>query len=463
MVDIITDLINNQPDWFEDLVLTRIVRDPEFYTKVSSILCVDPITGRDMEDFNGPTRNHVYTILKRYYQCVGVKSNRPIDSAFAEAIINQMFSKEQTILEQEIPNIVSKLNQLLEKDVRTTIDPVNKGFSYWLKKNRISYIIDKHSHMTTWTAEDLQAKIRLFTDAVNIVDRGEYIYKFGHGVENHMLDVVRLRTGLSRFDTAMGGGFGRGESNLLMGSTGGGKTIIACQLGARFSLDGSKGIFITTEQGHEELEPRIISNFCGVPFNRIKDKVDLNLFQPQERAKYEELKEVLEQRLSFVEWKADRGLSVTDDLDNELKRYQDKHGGIDFVILDWIGGALGSAFKGKEEFRHILQSAADKLCEIAASHKIVTIGLAQLNPKQAINKKNPDMTMLQECKTMGNNMSYIIGITSLLDTNAMKMAGDEGPLTWSEKQYLYISKGRKSQGGAALFRRRYEFQRMENF
>jgi archaellum biogenesis ATPase FlaH len=366
------------------------------------------------------------------------------------------------MLTGEVDIVLNKIAKAVACDLNAVAPVTDDGFAYWLKKNRLIRAMEEVEGDPLVSPDEVPSRIRMYTEPVSAKERGEYVFQFGHGIDNEMLNVTRLRTGLDKLDKAMGGGFGKGEGTLLMGTTGGGKTTVTCQLAARFVLDGAFGLFITTEQGHAELEPRIVSNYCNVPFDLIKDKVDIAVFNHDQKVKYDILREKL-RPLYFAEWKMDRGKSVQDDLESEIVTYAEKHGRIDFVIMDWIGGALGSSSKGRDqEIRHIFQSTADKLWSIADKHRVASIATAQLNPKQAINKSAPDHTMLSECKTMGNNACYIIGITSLFAKIEDNKQNNDQPPGWSDKQFLYVCKGRKSQGGAVPFKRRYDYQRLEN-
>jgi KaiC/GvpD/RAD55 family RecA-like ATPase len=363
------------------------------------------------------------------------------------------------LLEDEFPQAMEKWMRLKETD--PVMDHLaEQGFAYWLQKYRTKRILHEYQYKKGWDAGEVAGLIHQQLRALEGLEGKQHVFEFGHGIDNDLLDVERLPSGINKLDHAMGGGFGRKEGNLIISPTGGGKTVCACQLAGSFASQNLKGILLTTEQGHEELEPRLVSNFCGIPFERIKDKVDLKLLNPSERQKYDDFREKMRGRLFFSEWR-DSSKAAHTHLEEEVDRIAQKVGQVDFLIVDWIGGALGELnLNDTSSIRHIYQATADKTWDISEKYDMTTIAFAQAHPEKGVNRVKVDSSVLSECKSMGRNACYIIGITALLKN--LEDMTDDTP-TYKDQQFFYISKGRKSIGGKVPFRRQYEFQRMANY
>jgi len=80
-------------------------------------------------------------------------------------------------------------------------------------------------------------------------------------------------TGIPALDDALGSHLAPGNLIICAGLTGGGKTILAGQLGAKIAMAGHKVLFISTEVPEAELDVRILSAFCNIPYDEIMDGV----------------------------------------------------------------------------------------------------------------------------------------------------------------------------------------------
>ena len=68
-----------------------------------------------------------------------------------------------------------------------------------------------------------------------------------------MSTTSRVRTGIAPFDKMLGGGFMRGDSVLLAGSAGTGKSTLCLQYLVHGAKDGEPGIYLTFEELPDQL------------------------------------------------------------------------------------------------------------------------------------------------------------------------------------------------------------------
>jgi archaellum biogenesis ATPase FlaH len=260
---------------------------------------------------------------------------------------------------------------------------------------------------------------------------------------------------------AVTGGFGFGDLVLVIGVTGVGKTVLACQLATTFALGGHPGMLVTTEQAKEELEPRIYSNFCDIPFDRIKDGVDFEKLSTDQQTAIEGLEARLNGKLEIADWGRERSKSIVHDLQGEVRGFKDQHSAPpQWLILDWIGGALGDVARNKlSETRQRYENAAVNLARIAREENIVLIAFTQASVDAAKNNPRIDASCAAECKTMESSATTVIGISGLEED--LKLV-EGGALPYRARQYLWVSKSDRGTGLIAVARR-FENQRFESW
>jgi len=82
--------------------------------------------------------------------------------------------------------------------------------------------------------------------------------------------IVRVETGIFGLDDLLGGGFRQNTVNVVLGSTGTGKTIFAIQFLLKGLEKGEKGIFISFDM--DELD--ILDAVSGLGWNEVKDYIE---------------------------------------------------------------------------------------------------------------------------------------------------------------------------------------------
>lgn len=273
---------------------------------------------------------------------------------------------------------------------------------------------------------------------------------------------------------------GPDRMHLLGDFTVGHNTVCACQLamdfigmsfGKRSFRDmgagqilrrnsGICGMLITTEEPHEDLLPRMASQACNIPYNLLMDGINITRLDDLQKQALAEWYINLN-NLMIVNWNKKMGVSVALDLENEISKFMEEYGKKpDFIILDWVGGALGSGAP-KELIRLVYQEAADAFEKAAKRHMFVGVAFAQAD-KSANNIIGIDMRHIAECKTMGRNYSAIIGITNLYSKSlgASEVPDDPGNNDIrAPKQFFFCSKTRKGRNKQVPFSRDYMYQR----
>lgn len=489
--------IDKNQEWFEKSVLAVCRSDIQSFKKFKLVLCLKSGTkDKHSDDFENLKHNILYEAIKSYnnlFEGIGEKVFKPINSSQVRGFLTEKASKGESVMFSEIDELVEYFeNNIASIECDSNlVFLVNAGITYYLKAIRAKKILNSASllgvnldDLSLLCEENMEIINKLgddnkilkdVPDRIKIADIEEFDDPDKVLIESLDCDIPRLNESISSFR--------KGHAYLFIGGTGSGKTIIACQLSCAFSYNNNaSGLYISTEQKHDELYRRIVSNKCSIPHRSISQGIFKDKLTAGERIRYLEFRTKIMQLnvgdAQFINWgnfQKQSNINFINKIEEEIDNYEEESGRkVDYVILDWIGGALGSMADAGDKTRHIYQAAADALEELCRKRNFVAIAFAQAIPA-SVNKVKIDSLDLSECKTMGRNYSAIIGISSLyseeyakqLDQDRNKKRKDyragsdlEDAATYAIKQFLFISKSRFGDPKAVPFKREYEYQRV---
>lgn len=466
----VEEIVDQRTDWFETLVMAAAMNDLEFYTGWAKALCRSS-AGEPEQDFTGDMRNAAYEAVA-YYNDMFLRTGRPfspITDQVAGPLLQGFAASGKFVMPEEVPSALLQLAMARAVDHGKTAAMVEMGMPYWLEKRKMERKLRTKMMVGGWTPGniyDITEEIRRNVSAqgAKCAERSWFGMSTMHPPE--AASYARISSGLKRLDHALGGGFVYGDSYLLIAPPGGGKTIFACQVAMAMALSDAKGILITTEQPPWQLEQRIVSNWCSIPIGTVTaPEFNLDKIPPDIAEQVHGLATgLLSKNLRFVDWtKGD--FRVVEDLHAEVRQFiADTGHRPNFIILDWIGGALQEQAKGdKDELRRLYKLAADTVVEAGVRYGCVAIAMAQATPGSSLNKCPIDISHIADAKNMAEKMATLIGLTALytpgMDWQALN--GEEPP--FAEKQFLCVSRIRKGPGGMIPVRRKYQYQRLENW
>jgi hypothetical protein len=148
-------------------------------------------------------------------------------------------------------------------------------------------------------------------------------------------------------------------------------------------------------------------------------------------------------------------------MEDIVKALQDQMGGLDLLVLDWLGGALGRKYASDPAMLRLqLQEAADFMAQAAEKYNMVTVDFAQAHVSLAYDRLRVDQSCLAECKMLGREKTGVLGITGFRQNPNDESSFDK-PIFQNE-QYFYVSKARKSEGFPIKVRRDFKFQRFQS-
>lgn len=472
------NLIDQAPLSYERFLVLGMIQSQTFFRTVRAYLCPrDQKSGLHRHDFVTKRFNHLFPILAAYW---GIWENLVAPSGVPKKVLADMVIDAAN--QGRIPmDVAQELTQDIEIDFFVT--PLGEeflraiqgdAFAYWLDLRIAQTAIDQiyqRSRAMTVTLDNLdQHMVKMKQGRANVQSRAVQ----GNGLlRSKMLFRPRIKAvSMPRLMQVLGGGFAQRETTMIAGTNGGGKTVMACQLTRDFIIQGYKVAYVTTEQIPMDLTARIVSNHMNVRFEHFTQRPEIMAAIKDTSQTYEiaALPEFLwtdptysqqmltfEQQFAnvvFIDWSKGQGLSAQANFIPEMEKLQASGFEPDAIIFDWIGGGLDQARRRDVDLRHLYQETADFLIDYGKTKEKIMILMAQFDKVKATNNIRPRMADLSECKTMSNNVTNFIGITSLLEK------GDTTEQVFRIKQHLFAEKTRNGEGGLIPFQRDYHVQRL---
>lgn len=460
------------PAWFENLVLGCVILDRAFYTKVKDVLGVEYDKKTTCNDFSDLHKNIVYRVVCRYNKTQVSLLEKypengfiPISENTLQTLLRNQAITGDNVLEEEIPAAIEVFRAASTVDVRQWLPYVNSQFSEWIGRVKTFRIIKSPYAFGAWTYEEIYKRLGEVEKQIAPMDYNATVKR---GILGEFLDNPRvtethdvLPSNIPELNNALAGGFGRKETIMLISPPSGGKTIFACQLAGHWAMIGYGGIFVTTEQSQDELEIRMVSNFAGIPFKNIVRGWDPKSLPEKHAHSYMTWRKSIKAPLMFVDWTIPGAKNIVADLENEITHYKDVFGkNPDFIIFDWIGGALQQMVSGDASaVRWLYKEAVDAICGVARKYDLAGVVLAQATPGNAINKYPLDHRDLAEAKNMTERITALIGLTALM-SREMDRETDHAQIIYAEKQFLCVPKTRKGSGANVPVKRDYAYQRL---
>lgn len=452
------DFVKGNPGQFEDMVIVKGMYDIAFFKQVSNTLCRS--SDKWVDEFKQPGRIAFWKSIHTYNGMFGGNAEfTPLTPNFLHTNLQYLAANGENITPEEVPNLMQTMVDITKAHANyQAFEIVRLAFDRWMldQKRRVLCMRTLQTGEANELSDQLQRLERDLQPGRNKIK----LNAFGSGIDAGELKIDRLQTRFTSLDIALGGGPGRKEGYLVIAGQGCGKTVCSCQLSSSMAIAGYKGVLISTEQDHSELEPRIVSCHANIPFNLIKDKITIESLQPDQVENYRELRTLLRpDNYNIINWNTDRTARIKDKIPQIVQDAGEAMGGLDFVFLDWIGSALGKgASTDPHALRMAYQEAADAMSDAARDFNIVTFTFAQAHVDRAYRRVAVDSTCLAECKQLGVNMTGILGLTGLLEDH--NGGDDDGKPLFAQNQWMYISKARKSAGNKVPFKREFNYQRM---
>lgn len=196
----------------------------------------------------------------------------------------------------------------------------------------------------------------------------------------------RLETGATYFDLITGGGTVPTECYGILGPSGGGKTLMALDVGCHMAERGQRVEYFSYEQPVKEVRPRLFSRAAGIDIGEFKGR------------EWDELPGAVKEKVAeasarmggnfIMHDRSSEGDSVTDVVNVVRDSIADGKRPT-LVVIDWLwplvlrAAAKESSSRRSVNERIVMQKMLDDFKSLAADHKVCLMVLHQLATEMA--------------------------------------------------------------------------------
>lgn len=372
-------------EWQKKLVKVILI-NPQFAEQINEIL--------DVGYFSVASYR---TILKSFYSYrEHYNSFPPIDMLIA--------SMETDTKESSDWGQIKKI--LIETQVNNQVDEeefIKDSAIEFCRKKKVTAAIFEMTDMLSKKSDETtyEEALKLFTNAVNAgaVNNVGHRYLDDFAARYTLNRRRAITTGIPPLDSITSGGLGRGELGLVVGGTGGGKSMFLVYLAAAAMKDGHNVIYYTLELGETEIGRRFDASITTVQLDCLMDNKDYVL---------EEVKK-LGNKLIVKEYPTKQG--TVQMIRSHIEKQKRMGWHPDLVIIDYAD--LLKFTTHYTEMRHNLQGITEELRGLAKEFNVVMWTASQSN-REGYKAAAPGLEHLSEAfsKSFSTDLSIVIGRTA---------------------------------------------------
>ena len=237
-------------------------------------------------------------------------------------------------------------------------------------------------------------------------------------------------------DAGGGAGLAFGWHVILAGATGHGKTLMALNLAAHAIKNGHNVGYVSLEMSQEQLQTRLYAILADVPVN----KLERGGFDPLTWQKAQGRIEGMTNggRPTLL---TNRGpvRNIHDIRNQMLGLMQDDLEPVRIFIIDYL--QLANTGTDEEVYRAV-SAISGEVMQFAHEHKVLTIGLSQLNRSTSANRHDSPLAQgLIGSSSLENDADQVL----ILDHSRYERCGENDELA---RTYLILAKNRHGSSGS---------------
>lgn len=244
----------------EKLILNRLIHDDEYMRKVIPYLSDDL--------FSTETFRIAYNTIKAFID----KYNKT--PSVAALLID--LQENNSLLANSAEEVYKFIDTLKEQDISNSEWLVDKTEQF--VQNRSLYNAIMRS-INIYNGNDKKVTVaaipELLTSALAVSFNPHVGHDYYENAEDRFAyyhtDHARLSFDIDLLNKITKGGVIRKTLNVLMGGTGGGKTLTMCHLASSYYMQGYNVLYISCEMAEEEISKRIDTNLLNVSMDDLMD------------------------------------------------------------------------------------------------------------------------------------------------------------------------------------------------
>lgn len=480
-------LRNTNIEKYEQYVLVALNKNYKLWETISGVLCYDANKHKYINEFNDTFHYIIFRamLLWRNETKADKDSFAPISSLNLSVSILLLSKKEPALVDtdriEDIKKLWDEINSSITEKEASSI--VRDDWTLWLSSLRSLAAVINIKRTDGLAAEqvltDLIRQRQALTEAADD-DGFDTVEEVADKSPEAPIERFSLSpTTWSTLNHALGGGFGRGEHTIIISPSGGGKTVMACQIAAELAYSDRNVLFVSTEEPLSKLLPRFVTMMSflrpnpeeRIPYDQIRYKSNFKDYLPED--KYKVAKEIcsqLNKHFLFKDWTGSKSENKVganfkqyriEDLDIDVKKaieyFSAKGQSLDMVIFDWLGATLSQNVSDSSQLRLIYNNAASFMRDLAVKYNIATISLAQTSA-DAAKKTYIDNTCIAESKNLHLLAHAALGISHIANNNVRD--GEVGS-SFKERQCFNLFKSRGGQAQTFWMKENFGYQRYD--
>lgn len=462
--------MRDMPEVYERYILIAADTNKNFWIKLRKNLCLTR-KNRFANDFSLQKHYLLYRAIYMWRELIAGSEFTPITEGGLIASLAQMAMDTPPLL--SIDTAAKYSAEFLEwrklYKAEEAYNVVAPTWRQWLCSRKANKLVDDYRRSGDKDIQDTLSKI---SAAINSLNRQEddlnadtWTIPMLASQQDEVVERMPLSRDFAKFNASLGGGLGKREHVILLAPTGGGKTVLACQIAVDLALAGRGVILISTEQHPKELFVRFVSNISSkvgarIHFGVIKDGITEEVkrqLTDEQLATVAKAAELLGPNLICGNWTAGRTLAdIPEFIEKHKRAFEERGKTLDCIILDWIGGALTERTSDASKKRLLMMEAATAMKNFALQYNVATISMAQTS-KDGMDRSKVSEQHFAECKTLHYEATAAFGVSAV----RLKAEENGDQDVYDERQHVYCFKSRKGKGRYWSIKRNFDFQRFE--
>ena len=389
----------------EETILSHLIFDEEFTRKVVAFLKPDYFS----DAVHKTIYNTVNDYIQKYNSCPSIESLK-IELSAVEGLNEDTY--------YEVSEFVSKLE----------VDPTTNH--EWLLENTEKFCQDKAIYNAIMesisiidSSKDSSVNLskgsipKIMSDALAVsFDTSvghDYLANAGERFDFYRLKEDKVAFDLHYFNEITKGGVSRKTLNVILASTGVGKSMVMCHMAASNMIRGNNVLYITLEMAEERISERIDVNLLNLTFDELA-----MITKDQFLRKVEQVKAKTTGKLIVKEYAtASAGVATFRALLNELKIK--KNFVPDIIYIDYLNIAVSSRIKMGNTVNSYtyIKAIAEEFRGLAIEFNVPIISATQTNRMGA---GNSDVELTDTSESFGLPMTVDFMFALITDEDLQK-------------------------------------------
>lgn len=376
----------------EDFILTELIFNQEYAKSV--------IYNLKTEFFESYSKQIVFDFIKKYY----------------DAYLEVPNSKDIILVEIQESDIENKLEVInylnsLKKDREYILSWIISKTEEWAKDRALYLALSKSVDIADGKIPELSKSVipDILKDALSF----GFLVKLGHDYQSdleerynsYVSEETKIPFDIDLLNDITYGGVERKTLNLIMGATGGFKSLFLCHLAARYYLSGLNVFYFTLELSEKKVAQRIDANIMGIP---IQELSKLSFKEYSEKFS----KSIISYNTGnlIIKEYPTVGASAMD-----FKTFIHETGlrkGIipDIIIVDYLNICSSYRIKGSASSTyHVAKSIAEELRGLAVENDVPVWTATQLT-RSAQKSEDPDLADISESFGVAATCDFVASI-----------------------------------------------------